>query len=572
MPNIHPPDAPNRCRIEIAGLRKSFLAEGREVVAVDDASFRIDDGEFVALLGPSGCGKSTILNMVATLIAPNGGDIRVDDAPVIPGRPIRHVGYVFQKDTLFPWRTVEGNIGYALELAGVAMPERRARVDQAIHQAGLDGFARFYPSSLSGGMRQRVSLMRTLIAQPEILLMDEPFGALDTHTKLDMHSVLLDLWEHTRQTVLFVTHDLGEALTLADRIILMSARPGRVKQDFKVDFPRPRDAVALRETRAIRRAVLAHLAFAGRGIRQRPQRMRRLSTLALADRLRPRRARDLAMGLGAARRRCRGWCRTCSIPTSSPSLPTIYQQFLRMGCLVSSDGQWTFNEPGAFARCIGKSENNLWIATYFTLKNTLWGFATGVSSGFALGLLLGRSDRLSEIFYPYITAFNSIPRIALAPIIILAFGIGDASKIVTAWLVVVFLVFFNTFEGARSVDRDHINAARLLGAGEWQVTKHGDRALDHGLAVRLADARRLLLADRRDRRRIHRRRARHRPHDHRGRGARRGRRHDGRGVRPDDRRRDPGVDRAARAGLPAALAAGPIDRNDLSGVLPGVVA
>jgi NitT/TauT family transport system permease protein len=175
-----------------------------------------------------------------------------------------------------------------------------------------------------------------------------------------------------------------------------------------------------------------------------------------------------------------GWDLHESIPWLVPDLldpyfvskpSAIWQQFLRMGCLVSPDGQWTFATPGAFARCMGKSENNLWIATWFTLKNTLWGFALGVSSGFALGLLLGRSDRLSEIFYPYITAFNSIPRIALAPIIILAFGIGDASKVVTAWLVVVFLVFFNTFEGARSVDRDHINAARLLGAGEWQVTR-----------------------------------------------------------------------------------------------------
>jgi NitT/TauT family transport system permease protein len=153
---------------------------------------------------------------------------------------------------------------------------------------------------------------------------------------------------------------------------------------------------------------------------------------------------------------------------SKPS--AIFQQFLTLGCLATGDN-WTFAQPGGFARCIGKSENNLWIATWFTLKNTLWGFLTGVSSGFLLGLLLGRSDRLSEIFYPFITAFNSIPRIALAPIIILAFGIGDASKIVTAWLVVVFLVFFNTFEGARAVDRDHINAARLLGASEWQVTR-----------------------------------------------------------------------------------------------------
>ena len=198
--------------------------------------------------------------------------------------------------------------------------------------------------------------------------------------------------------------------------------------------------------------------------------MRRVSTLAW----------QIAIGLSALALWQWGWDLHAKAPWLVPDIldpyfvskpSEIYKQFLRMGCLVSPQGDWTFGVAGAFERCIGKSENNLWIATYFTLKNTLWGFATGVSSGFVLGLLLGRSDRLSEIFYPYITAFNSIPRIALAPIIILAFGIGDASKIVTAWLVVVFLVFFNTFEGARSVDRDHINAARLLGAGEWQVTR-----------------------------------------------------------------------------------------------------
>ncbi len=144
-----------RCRIDIKGLRKTFLAQGRKVLAVDGTSFRIGDGEFVALLGPSGCGKSTILNMVATLITPNGGAIEVDSAPVVPGRPTRQVGYVFQKDTLFPWRTVEDNIGYALELARVPAGERQKRVDEAIRLAGLEGFAKFYPSSLSGGMRQR---------------------------------------------------------------------------------------------------------------------------------------------------------------------------------------------------------------------------------------------------------------------------------------------------------------------------------------------------------------------------------------------------------------------------------
>jgi NitT/TauT family transport system permease protein len=153
---------------------------------------------------------------------------------------------------------------------------------------------------------------------------------------------------------------------------------------------------------------------------------------------------------------------------SKPS--EIYQQFLKASCLMSNRGDWNGWFTPQFAKCLARSENNLWIATYVTLKNTLFGFATGVSSGFALGLLLGRSDRLTAIFHPFIVAANSIPRIALAPIIILAFGIGDASKVVTAWLVVVFLVFFNTFEGARSVDRDHISAARLLGASEWQIT------------------------------------------------------------------------------------------------------
>jgi NitT/TauT family transport system ATP-binding protein len=241
--------ASGRIRIETRKLDKSFNVEGKPLKVVDDVSFSIREGEFVALLGPSGSGKSTILNMIATLLGTSGGEIAIDGRPIVFNQPTRNVGYVFQKDTLFPWRTVAGNIGYALELAGMPAEERKQRVSAAIADAGLQGFDDFYPASISGGMRQRVSLMRTLIVQPEILLMDEPFGALDTHTKLEMHQVLLSLWERQKQTVLFVTHDLGEALTLADRIILLSARPGRLKQDFEVPFARPRDAVKLRETR-----------------------------------------------------------------------------------------------------------------------------------------------------------------------------------------------------------------------------------------------------------------------------------------------------------------------------------
>jgi NitT/TauT family transport system ATP-binding protein len=234
-------------RIEVRNLSKVFVGKTGGLRAVDNVSFAIRTGEFVSLLGPSGSGKSTILNMIATLVEPTEGSILIDGAAQT-NKANPKVGYMFQRDTLFPWRTVSGNIAYALEAAGVDSQECRRRVTECIGQAGLNGFEHSYPSALSGGMRQRVQLMRTLIRKPEVLLMDEPFGALDTHTKLDMHRVLLDIWERERQTVLFVTHDLAEALTLSDRIILLAARPGRIKTVFDVGFTRPRDEVSLRET------------------------------------------------------------------------------------------------------------------------------------------------------------------------------------------------------------------------------------------------------------------------------------------------------------------------------------
>ncbi len=235
-------------RIEVKDLCKSFHFGQTTIEAVRDVSFSVCRGEFVALLGPSGSGKSTVLNMIATLTRPSSGEILIDGRRIATGKATPNVGYVFQRDTLFPWRTVADNIGYSLELASVPERERKERISACVEQAGLTGFEQAYPSALSGGMRQRAALMRTLIVEPQILLMDEPFGALDTHTKIDMHEILLRIWEREQQTVLFVTHDLGEALTLADRIILFSARPGRIKDTFVVDLARPRDAVKVRET------------------------------------------------------------------------------------------------------------------------------------------------------------------------------------------------------------------------------------------------------------------------------------------------------------------------------------
>jgi NitT/TauT family transport system ATP-binding protein len=210
-------------------------------------SFDVFEGEFVAVVGPSGCGKSTVLNMIGGLVTPSAGAVLIDDAPMRDEAP-HQVGYVFQKDTVFPWRTVARNIALGLEYRGVPAAERARRVRDAIALAGLEGFEDAFPATLSGGMRQRVALMRTLVVDPEILLRDEPFGALDTHTKLTLHAELLALWEARRQTVVFVTHDLSEAITLADRVVVMTRRPERIKLVHEVKLPRPRDVIALRES------------------------------------------------------------------------------------------------------------------------------------------------------------------------------------------------------------------------------------------------------------------------------------------------------------------------------------
>jgi NitT/TauT family transport system ATP-binding protein len=236
-----------RARIVIRDLAKTFREDGREVAAVQDVSLEILHQEFVAIVGPSGCGKSTILNMIGGLVAPSAGRVTIDATPVA-GRVPPNVGYVFQKDTVFPWRTVARNIATGLEYRGVPRAEVERRVRDAVTLAGLGGFEEAFPATLSGGMRQRVALMRTLVVEPEILLMDEPFGALDTHTKLNLHAELLALWEARHQTVVFVTHDLSEAITLADRIVVMTRRPGRVKLVHEVKLPRPRDVIQLRET------------------------------------------------------------------------------------------------------------------------------------------------------------------------------------------------------------------------------------------------------------------------------------------------------------------------------------
>jgi len=237
-------------KIRLSQAAKTFQVRGANIEALQPSDLDIRPREFIALVGPSGCGKSTILNMIAGLMRPTSGQV-LYDAQQVTG-PNRRVGYMTQKDTLLPWRTTRHNIGIALELKSHATPRAEAddRVRQIIEQVGLKGFENHTPAELSGGMRKRAAMARTLIYEPETLLMDEPFGALDSQLKLLMIDQLQSLTQHRRMTVVFVTHDLGEAITLSDRIVVLSARPGRIRAIHEVKLDRPRDVFKVRFTPA----------------------------------------------------------------------------------------------------------------------------------------------------------------------------------------------------------------------------------------------------------------------------------------------------------------------------------
>lgn len=227
-------------RLRLERVSKVFPGEpgGPPFVALQDVSLTVSSGEFVVVLGPSGCGKTTLLEIIAGLQRPTSGQVYLDDQPLTGPHP--RVGIVFQEDSTFPWRTVRDNVGFGLQMRGVPRRERDRAVQQMIQLVGLSGFERHYPHQLSGGMRQRVAIARTLVMNPDLMLMDEPFGALDEQTRFLIGEELLRIWMTTRCTIVFVTHSLHEAIQLADRIVVLGARPGRIVRVLANPLPRPR--------------------------------------------------------------------------------------------------------------------------------------------------------------------------------------------------------------------------------------------------------------------------------------------------------------------------------------------
>ncbi|PWC54455.1 ABC transporter ATP-binding protein [Azospirillum sp. TSA6c] len=224
-----------------------FQPKGKpEVTALDDVSLRVAHDTFAVIVGPSGCGKSTLLRLVAGLETPTSGNMTLDGQPI--AGPSADRGMVFQSYTLFPWLSVRENVMFGPKLKGLPKAECEDIADDLIRAVGLSGFERSFPKELSGGMRQRVALARALANDPRILLMDEPFGALDSQTRQLMQELLLEVWQARRKTVLFITHDIDEAIILGDTVHVMTARPGRIKRSMSIDIPRPRNLDALTST------------------------------------------------------------------------------------------------------------------------------------------------------------------------------------------------------------------------------------------------------------------------------------------------------------------------------------
>jgi len=231
-------EAVDAAALMIEGVTKRFATADGPIVALEHVSFSVRQGEFLTLIGPSGCGKSTLFNIVGGLLGGYDGRVLVDGRAIAGSH--RTIGMVFQEESTFPWRTTLDNVAFPLETAGVGKAERHARARELIKLVGLDGFENRYPAEMSGGMRQRTAIARTLAFEPRILLMDEPFAALDEQTRLLLGDKLLQIQQALRQTTLLITHNIAEAVQLSDRVVVMTFRPGRVKRIVEIDLPRPR--------------------------------------------------------------------------------------------------------------------------------------------------------------------------------------------------------------------------------------------------------------------------------------------------------------------------------------------
>ena len=452
--------------LEVREVSKVFYDDPKvrrhELLVLNRVSLSVPKNQFVCLLGPSGCGKTTLLRVVAGLNESDGGAIFVN------GRPVRGPGQdrsmVFQNYGLLPWRTVEANVQFGLEVRGEPTEERKAKCETVIRKVGLAGFERHYPHQISGGMQQRTGLARALSKDPEILLMDEPFAAVDMQTREVLQEELLRIWNTTQTTVLFVTHSVEEAVYLGDRVIVMAAKPGRIRADVTIDLPRPRYASNVKSSprfgelcATLRELLVNAQEPAANGIDARqapPVSASTTPTAAPAQVVAPLAKRKFHL--------------------------TDHPNGIRAASLALTFGIWEWYGRGVDPIFFLSDRNRRGVprhdqerraaeALLLTLQGLVAGFSLSILVGVVIGLLMGRYRLFDYLVDLQVSALYSTPNVALIPLLILWFGLGMTSKIVIVFLAAVFPIIVNTYGGVRNVSRSLVEIAQAEGAGERQI-------------------------------------------------------------------------------------------------------
>ena len=407
---------------------------------------------FATVIGPSGCGKTTLLNIIAGLEAPDTGTIELGGGEA--GDRLGSVGYMLQKDLLMPWRSVLDNAILPLELRGVPRREARIRALGLMETFGLEGFENQLPSALSGGMRQRVAFLRTVLTDRDVILLDEPFGALDAMTRTQMQEWLLEIWERLGKTIVLITHDVEEAILLSDRIYLLTPRPGRVKLVLDVTLPRPRNYRIVTEPSFIQiKGELLAALHDGRG-----QYGGRCVALTEKDELR---------GTGESRVQQV----TATSKKWAPSLLIIAAVVgVWQGVVYFNDiPHWKLPAPKSIGIELWESRSMLLDHTWVTLQEVMIGFAIALVAGVLLATVISLFRTAERVIYPSVIASQTVPIIVIAPLLLIWVGYGMQHKVIVVALISFFPIVVNTVDGLRSTDPDMMNLLRTMGASRWQV-------------------------------------------------------------------------------------------------------
>ena len=434
--------------VGIHGLTKRF--EGRTpVTALQDVDLDIHRGEFLSIVGPSGCGKTTLLRIIAGLEESTAGEIRFREDVA------SSIGFVFQEPNLLHWRTALANASLILELRGTEKALRTEKAREVLRLTGLEGYEDFLPADLSGGMKQRVAIARSLAHDPAVLVMDEPFAALDVLTREEMCHELWRIWRTTGKTVLYVTHDIREAVLLSSRVAVMTAQPGRIKRVVHIGLPEERDANLLEteEFLALHRTVRQEIESTKGRVEPAPR----------VDPLRPGQRLP---------RSWFGWPATKIVATAAEYAAVTLGAIGLWKFIV-----WAFHVPKymlpapevVFRTYAGLATTTLWAHTWMTVEETLLGFVVGAFLGFFAGYLIGRFPRIGAFMMPLAVAAQTAPKIALAPLLVVWLGFGILSKVVLIALMVFFPILINSILGLNGVERDKRELLQTGNATLWQA-------------------------------------------------------------------------------------------------------